>query len=113
MAKVRVMYWKEIPVQVQAQDETGQASKPLDPRFQQGVDAIAMFDGSAGSDEYLMSWDWNDFGEVDGSAQEVADGVAERFNTAFPEDFVARIRDLHKAGARDPAPGAVDHWLEK
>ena len=107
------MYWKEIPVQVQAQDETGQASNPLDPRFQQGVDAIAMFDGSAGSDEYLMAWDWNDFGEVDGTAQEVADRVAERFNTAFPEDFVARIRDRHSAGARDPTPGAVDHWLEE
>ena len=50
MTKVRLMYWKEIPVQVQAEDESGQVSKPLDARFQEGVDAISMFDGSAGSD---------------------------------------------------------------
>ena len=56
MAKVRIMYWKEIPVQVQAEDESGAVSRPLDARFQQGVDAISMLDGSAGSDDYLMGW---------------------------------------------------------
>ena len=56
MAKVRVMYWKEIPVQVQAANGPEQVSKPLDERFQQGADAISMFDGSAGTDDYLMAW---------------------------------------------------------
>ena len=55
MAKVRVMYWKEIPVQVQAEDDTGQVSKPLHNRFQQGLDTISMFDGTSGSDDYLMA----------------------------------------------------------
>jgi hypothetical protein len=26
-------------------------------------------------------------------------------------DFVARIRDLHNNGQRNPKPGAVDHWI--
>ena len=46
VARVRVMYWKEIPVQVQAEDASGQASQPLEDRFQEGVDAVAMLDGS-------------------------------------------------------------------
>ena len=54
MAKVRVMYWKEIPVQVQATAGTEQVSKPLDERFQQGADAISMFD--AAQEPTSTSW---------------------------------------------------------
>ena len=114
MAKVRVMYWKEIPVQVQAQDDSMRpVAIPLDARFQQAVDAIAMFDGSMGSDDYLMAWEWRDYGDVDGAAEEVAALIAERFNNGFPADFVARIRDLHNSGRRNSNPGAVDHWIDE
>ena len=107
------MYWKEVPVQVQAEDESGKASVPLDDRFQKGVDAISMFDGSSGTDDYLMAWEWKDFGDFDGSAREAADVVVGRFNSGFPADFVARIRDLHDADRREPRPGAADHWIEE
>lgn len=106
------MYWKEIPVQVQAQDDSTTVSRQLNPRFQQGVDAVAMFDGSSGTDDYLMAWEWGEFGEVEGSAETAAEELADRLNAKFPEDFVARIRDLHRDGQRDPTPGAIDHWLD-
>ena len=112
MAKVRIMYWKEIPVQIQAQDESGTVSRQLDPRFQQGVDAVAMLDGSMGTDEYLMAWEWGEFSEVEGTASEAADLVAGRIGAGFSSDFVARIRDMHRDGKRDPTPGAVDHWIK-
>ena len=113
MAKVRVMYWKEIPVQVQAQDDDGgAASTPLDARFQEGVDAVSMMDGSGGSDDYLMAWEWSYYRDVAGTAEDAAAAVAARYNKGFPQDFVARIRDLERAGERDPRPGAVDHWLD-
>ena len=111
MAKVRVMYWKEIPVQVQAEDETGQVSRPLEDRFQQGVDAVSMFDGSSGTDDYLEAWEWGDDTEMEGTAEQAAAAVADSYNGGFPRDFVARIRDLHASGDRDPTPGAIDHWL--
>ena len=50
MTEIRLMYWKEIPAQVQAKDKNGLVSQPLDPRFQEGIDAISMFDGSSGTD---------------------------------------------------------------
>ena len=112
MAKVRTMYWKEIPVQVQAQDESGQISKQLDARFQEGVDKIALFDGSIASDEYLMAWEWGEYTEMEGSAEEAAENLVERINKGFPQDFVARLRQLHRSGQRDPRPGAIDHWIE-
>jgi hypothetical protein len=104
------MYWKEIPVQVQAEDDSGRVSRPLDDRFQQGLDAVSMFDGSVGSDEYLDAFEWGHYLDVEGSADEVATAVAEGINRGFPTDFVARIRDLHRSGQRDPRPGAIDHW---
>ncbi|MBM3945591.1 MAG: hypothetical protein FJ317_08925 [SAR202 cluster bacterium] len=113
MASVRVMYWKEIPVQVQGMDESGQVSVPLDPRFQEGVDAIAMFDGSGGTDDYLMAWQWGDYADEPGSAKEAAAKVAERINAHFPKDFVGRVRDMERNKKRAPRPGAVDHWMER
>jgi len=106
------MYWKEIPVTVQATEDGEMISHPLDARFQEGVDAVAMFDGSAGTDDYLMGWELKDYGEVDAPAKEAAAAIAQRFNDGFPDDFVARIRDMERTGERDTAPGAVDAWLK-
>ena len=71
-SNVRVLYWKEVPVQVQAEDEVGRVSVMLDDRFQEGADAIAMFDGSYGSDEYLEGWHWTKPQEVEATAREAA-----------------------------------------
>ncbi len=107
------MYWKEIPVQVQARDGNETVSMPLDPGFQEAVDSIAMFDGSAGSDEYLDGWDWCEFRAVEGGAEEAARAAADRYNSGMPDDIVARLRDLHKTGRRVGVPGAIDHWFDE
>jgi hypothetical protein len=112
MAKLRVMYWKEVPVQVQGEDDSGPVSVPLDDRFQKGVDAISMLDGSAGSDEYMDAWSWGEYREMDGGARAAAEAAAEQINRDFPRDFVARVRALQSSGHRDPTPGAIDHWSE-
>ena len=111
-AKLRVLYWKEVPVQVQAEDGDGRVSVMLDHRFQEGADEIAMFDGSYGSDAYLDGWTWSESVEVDANARDAAAELAQRYNSGMPEDFVARIRDLHNQGSRDPTPGAIDEWIE-
>ena len=105
------MYWKEVPVQVQASDDKGTVSVPLDDRFQEAADALAMMDGSAGTDQYLMAWEWGPYREEEGSAEEVARREARRWNVGFPRDIVTRIRELHSSGKRDPRPGAVDQWI--
>ena len=67
MASVRILYWKEIPVQIETHDETEKISTPLDPKFQEAVDTIAMFDKSYGTDEYLDAWEWGNSYELKGS----------------------------------------------
>ena len=71
-----------------------------------------MFDGSSSTDSYMAAWEWGEYTEIEGSAVEAANQMAERFNSGFPRDFVARVHDLQDSGKRDPSPGAVDHWLE-
>ena len=111
MTKVRVMYWKEIPVQVQAEDKNGKVSVPLQDRFQEGADIVAMFDGSVGTDAYLQAWSWGQDIESAENAVQAAGKLATLFNEHFPEDFVAQIRELDEAGKRDPRPGSIDSWI--
>ena len=112
MANVRILYWKAIPVQIETQDEIEKISTPLEPKFQEAVDAIAMFDKSYGTDEYLDAWEWGNSYELKGSAKKVSETVATKYNSAFPTNIIALIRDAHKAGTRKTQPGAIDHWMK-
>ena len=111
-SRLSILYWKEIPVQVKAENEETAVSLPLDHRFQEAADAVAMMDGSYGSDAYLDAWQWGDPRESDLDPQPAADWLAEWFNNGMPANLTARIRDLHNAGDRVEKPGAIDHWVE-
>ena len=111
-SKVSILYWKEIPVQVKAEDDQTSVSLPLDHRFQEAADAVAMMDGSYGSDAYLDAWQWGEPTDSDLDADAAANQLASRINKGMPDDFVAGIRDLHDAGERVESPGAIDHWIK-
>lgn len=111
--KARVLYWKEIPAQVQTEDDDGQVSQPLAGRFQEGIDQVAMLDGSFDSDGYLDGWAWGEHFTVESTAAEAAVRLADRYNQGFPDDFVRRIRNLQNTGARKPYPGAADEWISE
>ncbi|MBR97451.1 MAG: hypothetical protein CL887_03025 [Dehalococcoidia bacterium] len=107
------MYWKEIPVQVQTQENKETFSVPLDSRFQQAVDSISMMDGSYGSDDYLNGWQWEEIIEIDIPARELSSLIADLYNNCMPDDFVKRIRDAHNDEVRDPNPKSIDIWLSE
>ncbi len=111
-SQVSILYWKEIPIQVKAEDLERYVSVPLESRFQEAADAIAMMDGSYGNDDYLDAWQWGDPKPSDLFPDEAAQSVADSINKGMPQDFVARIRDLHNDGRRFERPGAIDHWIE-
>jgi hypothetical protein len=109
MARVRVMYWKEIPVQVQAEDATGRVSRQLEDRFQQAADTVAMQDGSQGTDEYLDAWGFGPYEDHTENAADAAEAVARELEN-MPVDFVKKVIDMQRDGTRKPVPGAIDHW---
>jgi len=84
MARYQVMFWKHIPAQVKAWDESGEVKRMLPDRFQAAIDAFAMKDGSTGMDAYLEGWRWDDEGERAGSPEDVASAVVKELDAANP-----------------------------
>ena len=105
------MYWKEIPVQVKVEDDDDVISEPLDPRFQQAVDAISMFDGSMGSDDYLMGWAWGEEIQIEGNAKNIAQKISRKYNSYMPKNIITKIKDLQKTKNRSEKPGSIDKWM--
>ncbi len=60
MAKLMILYWRDIPAQVIAETGRGrnreQAKIELSRRFAIAIDEAAMRDGAASTDEYLAEW---------------------------------------------------------
>src|SRR5438128_11944459 len=83
MAKYQVMFWKHIPAQVKAWDESGEVKRMLPDRFQAAIDAYAMKDGSTGMDAYLEAWSWGDEGERAGSPEYVSGAVVKECDGAI------------------------------
>jgi len=75
MATYRILYWQEIPSQIRAEDENGDVSVQLPPKFMVRIDALAAARGLESSDDYLAQWKWSDEEEREGSAQQVADAL--------------------------------------
>lgn len=72
MATYRVLYWQEIPSQIEARDDHGDVNLPLPPKFMERIDAAAAERGLTDSDSYLEHWQWSEDAERDGTAADVA-----------------------------------------
>jgi hypothetical protein len=75
VATYRVLYWQEVPSQVQASDGFDEVTLPLPDRFMERIDQLAGFRGLHASDDYLAGWHWSDEAERDGTPQDVAQAV--------------------------------------
>jgi hypothetical protein len=75
MATYRILYWQEVPSQIRAEDDNGDVSVQLPPKFMVRIDALAAARGLEGADDYLAQWRWSEEEEREGSAQEVADAL--------------------------------------
>lgn len=75
MATYRILYWQEVPSQVRAEDEDGDASVALPQKFMVRIDQLAAARGLQAADDYLAQWHWSDEMERHGSAREVAEAV--------------------------------------
>ena len=72
MATYKILYWQEVPSQIKVEDAEDDVTLPLDPKFQERIDQLAMQRGLYGAEDYLEQWHWSDEQERDGSAAEVA-----------------------------------------
>lgn len=106
MAKYKVLYWYDIPTQVRAEDEHGRTGVRLPERFQLAIDEAAMAAKLVGDDAYTGGFQWGQEEEMEGSAQYVAQAVADKIAAENIEiDWQATARKL-KAERGGENPGA-------
>lgn len=98
MAEYSVIYWQDIPSLVEARDETETVKVPLTQRFQELIDAVAMREGLAGTDEYLDHWRQENPQPREGSAQAVAEAVATELEGQFADLRARKLRAVGEGG---------------
>ena len=76
MARYRIVHWRDIPALVEADDGDGTVRRPLSPRFQILIDAVAMQAGATETEAYLEGWGQTAETERPGAALEVAEAIA-------------------------------------
>jgi len=80
MATYRILYWQEVPSQIQSEDAEDEVTLPLPARFLAIIDRLAMERGLAAADDYLAQWHWSEEQEREGAARAVAESLAAEFN---------------------------------
>lgn len=78
------MFWKHIPSQVKAWDQSGEVKRMLPDYFQAAIDAYAMKEGSTGMDDYLEGWKWGPVEERAGEPEEVLKYVIDELTMSNP-----------------------------
>lgn len=79
MATYKVLYWQEVPSQINAEDDIDSICLPMGLAFTERIDRLAIERGLVGADDYLAQWRWSDEHERDGTAQEIAEAVKAEF----------------------------------
>jgi hypothetical protein len=82
VATYTILYWQEIPSQIKAEDDQDDVRLPLDDRFMERIDQLAVQRGLQGTDDYLAQWRWSDQQEREGTAEEVARAIKRELEAA-------------------------------
>jgi hypothetical protein len=85
MAKYQIVYWQDIPSQVDARDGGETHKEVLSPRFQELIDLVAMKKKLTDSDDYINGWSKGEKTDRSGSATEVARSVAAEIEARYDE----------------------------
>ena len=95
MAKLIVVYWRDIPAQVIVKAGRQTAKRQLDERFEKAIDRAAMRAKLRDSDSYLSEWRRAEPVDCGDDLEAEAQAAADRLEEAFDE---ARLKALVAAG---------------
>ena len=100
MARLTVVYWRDIPTQVIVKEGRQAAKRPLDYRFHEAVDRAAMHAGLYGTDDYLGEWRRSEPEACGDDLEAEADAALARIEAAYDD---ARLNVLVATEGREPA----------
>ena len=91
MAKLTIVYWRDIPAQVIAKERRNAAKRVLSERFEKAIDRAAMRSGARDTDAYLAEWRRGDAGPCGGDLEAEAALVAARLEAEYSDDRLAAL----------------------
>ena len=102
MASITIIYWRDIPAQVVAEEGRGrnrrQAKIELPARFSVAIDAAAMRDGADSTDDYLAEWRKSEPVPCAENLDAAAAELAAKLEADYPQ---ARVAELVQMGGRE------------
>jgi len=90
VAKLTIVYWRDIPAQVIAKQGRTSAKVPLDVRFEKAIDRAAMRARKIDADAYLNDWRREAVACSDDLEAE-AKATAVRLESEFPDERLEQI----------------------
>ena len=84
MATYQILYWQEIPSQIQVWDDFDEIKLELGQKFVARIDQAAQARGLTETDAYLAEWKWSDEEERAGNAKEVAEALKRELEAKYP-----------------------------
>lgn len=95
MANLTVIYWRDIPAQVVAEEGRGrnrqQAKVEMPRRFALAIDEAAMRDGADSTDDYLAEWRKADPEAIDGDLSAAAEGKVAELDALYNKEKLAAL----------------------
>lgn len=91
MAKLTIVYWRDIPAQVIAKQKRNAAKRVLSERFEKAIDRAAMRSGARDTDAYLAEWRRGDAAPCGDDLEAEADSAAARLEADYGDDRLAAL----------------------
>lgn len=90
MAKLTIVYWRDIPAQVIAKQGRTSAKVPLDVRFEKAIDRAAMRARKIDADAYLNDWR-REAASCGEDLEAAARETAQRLEREYPDERLEQI----------------------
>ena len=101
MAKLQIIYWRDIPAQIIVSAGRKKARRQLNVRFEKAIDRAAIRAKLHGTEDYLEQWRRSEPIACGNDLEAAAEQAANRSEQDYPEDRVERI--VRSNGLDDPA----------
>ncbi len=98
MAKLTIVYWRDIPAQVIVKVGRNAAKRQLADRFQKAIDMAAMRSRAHEADAYMAEWRRGEPEDCGDDCEAAADAAQDRIEADYDD---ARLETLIAAGGHD------------
>jgi hypothetical protein len=104
MARLTLIYWRDIPAQVVVRRGRETTKVILSARFQEAVDRAAMRAGKGSSDAYLAEWRRSEATACSDDIQNEAAVEARRIEATYSDEDLERLIRAKGVDDKQPAP---------